>query len=103
MVLSALDLQNRGLSVSLVTGTVAFATDAVRVVGLISNGGSAACVASLFNATATSGTADIILNAAINDSNVLNLGPTGIRFDTGLHGSVTGTGASAYVFYLTGD
>ena len=103
MVLSAHDLQNRGLDVSLVTGTDAFATDAVRVVAVVANGGAAAAVVSLFDATATDGTAAIVLKAAINDSNTLYLGPTGTRFETGLHGSVTGTGASAYVFYVTGD
>jgi len=103
MVLSAQDLQNRGLSVVAVSGTDAFATDAVRVVAVVANGGSAAAVVSVFNATATSGTASFILKAAINDSNVLYLGPTGTRFNTGLHASVTGTGASAYVFYVSGD
>jgi hypothetical protein len=98
--LSANDKMTRGVKIARVTGTDPFVSGAGYLLAAQCNGGSAAGVLSIFDATATSGTADIIVNAVINGGTPLSLGPNGWRFGTALHASITGTGASAYLFYI---
>ena len=83
-----------------VSGTDAFATSSVRVLGFTLRAGTDAAVLSVYDATSTSGSAAFSAAAAAGDSVVLYLGPNGVRFANGLHGAVTGTSPAATLFYV---
>ena len=64
--------------------------------------GTDAAEVEIYDATATSGTATIIVKALANDSKTVWFGPAGVRFATGLHGDLTvGTSPTAYLYYLS--
>lgn len=76
-------------------GTDAIATVSCRVIGYVLSHNDVGTL-SLFNATATSGTAVIVARCATNTTSSEYFGPAGIRFASGLAASVTGNGV---VFY----
>ena len=92
------DLHTRGYSVAAAATDIT--TGACRVMGAVVDATAANCTLSLYDATATTGTADLILNVAATTgpSLVANFGPNGLAFATQLQAVVAN--GTAYVIYL---
>ena len=99
MALSVNDLQRMGYTVAV--PATAMVDGPCRVMGMqVRATGAAVALLSIWNSTATSGTASLTLStpAADGESAVAWYGPNGVKFATGLAGSVA-TGL-AYIFYV---
>ena len=62
-------------------------------------GGSAVSTATIYDNTAASGAIIRTVKAGIDEYVPLNLSPGGVRFGTGLHVVLAGTGAKLYLDY----
>lgn len=82
-------------------GTAVTSTTAVKVLGAIMTTNATDCSMSLYNATSTGGSADIIIKHSTAENTVVwDAGPSGVRFGTGLFVTAANTPDTAVVFYV---
>jgi len=94
-------LHSRGWSRAVAAATDITSGADCRVMGILCTGGSGAGVCSVYNAATAAGADLIVVKAAIGDSSYISCGPNGTPFYTGLSTTISGTGASFVVFYIT--
>jgi len=98
MALSYNDLVTRSRSFSVTAGNAV--AGPCRVFMMAITAGANAATLTIHNAATASGGTPITVGAALTETAVIDFGPTGILFDTGLSTATTGTTPTSVVTYM---